>query len=1518
MKLLLLQPMDYLFSFGGGSKANRILIEGLAGKGHSCRVLTPLTGIERRREDQLDLDRELVGRGINPVPSAQGVTVFHYNGVEAHVVIEGHLMRQYLIDQIREFQPTWILVSEVQVLSGLVLLETAMEVAASRVVYISHSPATLPFGPDSFSAASIMTGYYSQMAGIITVSNYLKEYIKQWGGAESTVIPFPAFGDGSFPHLGRFGQGFVTLINPSSYKGISIFLELAQRLPEVKFAAVPTWGILEEDRIALQRLSNVKILEPSEDIDRIFSRTSILLVPSLWGEAFSLVTVEAMLRGIPVLASNSGGLPEAKMGVDYVLPVNKIQRYEESIDERMNLLIAPVVPEQDLEPWMSALNEMLSDPARYERLSMESRTAALRYVSNLSVDPFEEYLENLTPITPDARNKDRGWEKRAEVAGSAGHLPPEKRALLTMLLKKKAQDSPAKQKIPRRRGTGPAPLSFQQQGLWFLYQLEPDSTSYNIHVATCFYGQFNIAALELTLGEIVRRHEILRATFGTIDGQPVQIFSPFERLVLPLVDLSELSEQSKRTEAQRLAEEESQRAFNLAEGPPLRVISLRINSEEHVLLKTAHHIVTDGWSMSVFYRELAELYEAFSSGRPSPLPELTIQYSDYADWQRKTLTEEALEAEVRYWRKRLGGALPALQLPGERSRPRGGARRGATNAFRLSHGLSESLKAFSQRTGVTLFMTLLAAFKALLFRYTGETDIIVGTPLANRDREEVAGLIGFFVKVLVLRTDLREEPNFEELLRRVKETALGAYAHPELPFERVVQELKPERDLSHTPVFQVMFALHNAPVSEAKIRGVRMGGLKVETESAKMDLSLAISEYQEELIGWIDYNADLFEEELVSRMGWHFERLLQGIINCGGERVSRLPLLSEAEQFQMLEEWNETNRDYAPDLCLHELFEAQVERIPEATAVIFRGEQISYRELNQRSNQLARRLRELGVKIESRVGICLPRSIEMVTAVIAVMKAGAAYVPLDVGNPKARLRVMVKDEGLEWVLLPEGQNGWLRDEVRGEISLDGEWEEISLRGVENLKLEVRGKNLAGVLYTSGSTGEPKGVMLSHRGLSNRLRWGREEYELREGDRFLQVAPLGFDIALWEMMGPLIAGGSVVMVEDGAQQDAEKLIEIIKREEVSDLHLTPSMLGVMLKQRGWGERGNLKRVYCGGEVLSLEVKQGYEETLEIGLEHFYGPTEASINATAWRVERGRREMRIGRAIANTQVYVLDEGGNPTPRGVVGELCIGGEGLARGYLDRPGLTAEKFIPDQYGRWAGGRLYRTGDVTKWDKKGKLQYLGRIDGQVKVRGMRVEPAEIEAALGAHRMVKECVVVGEDDDRGGKRLVAYVVWREEGEGLGVGELKRHLRERLPEYMTPSVYAQVKEIPRTVNGKADRRKLSAVGNRRAEMDAEYLAPRSEMEEIIASIWSEVLGVERVGVNDSFFDVGGHSLLATVMVSRINEAFHLELPLRTIFETPTIAGLTVSIVQAQLDQCHSDALSQWLLQLNQPT
>ncbi|HWM94193.1 MAG TPA: non-ribosomal peptide synthase/polyketide synthase [Thermoanaerobaculia bacterium] len=1040
-------------------------------------------------------------------------------------------------------------------------------------------------------------------------------------------------------------------------------------------------------------------------------------------------------------------------------------------------------------------------------------------------------------------------------------------------------------RVPRG---GALATSFSQQRLWLLDRIEPGSSAYNLAGAVRLEGSLDVASLEGALDTIVRRHESLRTTFVEEEGEPRQVVAEPAPVPLPVVDLSRLAAKTREDEARSIASTEARRPYDLGHGPLMRSALLRLGEREHALLVGMHHIVSDGWSMGILVRELDELYRALVTGEATALPELPIQYADYASWQRQWLSGEVMEERLAWWKGQLAGAPPVVDLPLDRPRPNAQSYRGGRAKLTIGHELEGRLEATSRRLGVTPFMTLLAGFATLLSRYGGQTDIVVGTPIANRGRAELEDLIGFFANTLALRVDLSGDPTFEALADRVREMALGAYARQDVPFERLVSELQLERDLSHTPVFQVVLALQNLPESELDMAGLTLSPLELDFGRTQFDLSLFLFPLPEGgMLARLEYVRDLFDDGTVERLFGHFLRLLEGVVAEGGEgkRISELPLLGEEEREQVIHRWNDTATGYPRESTIHGLFEEQARRTPGALAVVGEGEEVTYSELDLRAERLAARLLAVGVGPDEAVGLCAERSVDLIAALLGILKVGGAYVPLDPTYPRERLAAMLSDAGVRTVVVQEGlegalpENGTVRLPLRRALSEEGE---LPVRPA------VYPEQLAYVLFTSGSTGRPKGVAVTHR---NVVRLVRETDFARFGpdEVFLQFAPVSFDASTLEIWGPLLNGGRLALFPPGPP-DLRQLGDALERHRVTTLWLTAGLFHQMVESHLESLRF-VRQLAAGGDVLSPEhVRRALAGLPGMTLINGYGPTENTTftccHAMHSEADLDSGSVPIGQPIANTRVFLLDVAFQPVPVGVVGQLYAAGDGLARGYAGRPELTAERFVPDPVSGEAGTRLYATGDLARWRPSGEIEFLGRADSQVKIRGFRIEPGEIETVLSEHSEVETAVVIPREDVPGDKRLVAYVV-PTAGRSAEPTALRAWAEERLPAYMVPAAFVLLPELPLGSTGKVDRRALPAPAGERRE--AERPAERNPVEELLAGIWAELLGVADVAPHDGFFELGGHSLLATRMISRVRSVLGVELPIRMVFEEPTLAG-----------------------------
>ncbi len=1071
-------------------------------------------------------------------------------------------------------------------------------------------------------------------------------------------------------------------------------------------------------------------------------------------------------------------------------------------------------------------------------------------------------------------------------------LTPEQRALFDARLKQKGLRTQvtAAQTIPRRQGHGSAtcPASVDQERLWFIEQLQPGNTAYNIFNASRIRGSLNVPIMERVINELIQRHEVLRTTFKSVDGIPMQVIAPELKITLDPISLEHLPEEARYDEALRLTTEEFARPFDMEKGPLVRVGLLRLAEDDFVLQVNMQHAITDRWSFAVFEKELAVLYQAFATGQPSPLPDLPIQFADYAIWQRERMNGDEYKKDLEYWLRQLGTEV-VLDFPTDFPRPPIQNFQGARVYVAYPRSVLDGLKELSRREGVTMFMTLMAAFKTLIYRYTNQHDILISTPIGTRLRPETENLVGYLLNLIIVRTNLSGNPTFRELLKREQDACVGAFTHQEVPFGKLVQELKPKQDPSRNPIAQVAFLYLDFPEATAmQFLGLTASNIDIDNGASRFDITLAMTETPEGFRISIEYIRDIFEHGRMERMAQHLQVLLEGIIADPDARLSDLPILTLDEQ-QQLRQWNDTAHQFASTLLVHQLFEQQAALRPHAPAVLFEDQALTFSEINGRANQLARHLLDRGLKPEARVGVMLPRTPDALVALLAIFKAGGCYLPLDPDYPAERRAFMLEDAGALLVI--------------SEESLRADAEQIAQQRTDNPTVAVLPEQLAYIIYTSGSTGRPKGVSVEHRQLLHTMQSAQEVLKLTETDCLPCIASFSFDISLLELLCAPLAGGRCLLVSTHGVLESTVTARVLQ--EATVLHAVPGLMRrfVSFARETAETSRQLRLLLVGGEAVAPEL---VAEMLAVwgsaDVRVLYGPTEATIICASYEVsrERATNHQMVGRPLPNAVLRILDTTGKLVPIGVDGEICIGGAGLARGYLGRMDLTAERFVSDEYSTCAGARIYRTGDRGRCLPDGNIEFTGRMDEQVKVRGFRIELGEIESVLREHESVKEAVVIALEDKGNEKRLGAYVVPAPDA-SRNISELRSHLKKRLPEYMIPSAFVYLDSLPLTSHGKIDRRALPAPDAERPALAEVFLAPQTPTEKSLAAIWTKLLGINRVGINDNYFDLGGDSLLATQLVSQVRRVFEVELPLVDLFQHPTLAELAASIEEIIIDQ-----------------
>jgi amino acid adenylation domain-containing protein len=1043
------------------------------------------------------------------------------------------------------------------------------------------------------------------------------------------------------------------------------------------------------------------------------------------------------------------------------------------------------------------------------------------------------------------------------------------------------------------------PLSFSQERLWILDNLSPNQAIYVASEAIQLNGILDIQALEKSLRWITDRHEILRTTFPIVDGSPVQAIKLNVSINLPVIDLSTVSVVDRYEQVEKILLEESQRNFDLEKEILWRCLLVRTAEDCHMLVITTHHIICDGWSMGIFLRELSSIYQDFTKKIVPSLPELSIQYADFSEWQREWLSGEVLAQQLAYWQGQLADAPPLVDLPTDFPRPSVQSFIGENQSLVISEDALQALRTLSNQQGVTLFVTLLAILKVLLFKWTGQQDLVVGTVIANRNKPEIEPLIGCFMNYLALRSYLDNEKSFADLLQQLKDTVLDAYTYQDCPFEKIVEVTNPSRQSGHNPIYNIGLQLQNFPLDWYFSDDVVAVPIPVDISVAHLDLRWTAQEFKGKMIIDCEYDTAIFAHETVTRMLQHFQQLTEKIVLEIDKPLKSINMLPEEELDLLLHTWNQTTREYLLNFSLHQLIEIQVDKTPEEIAVIYENNYLSYAELNHQANQLAHYLQNLGVKPETLVGICLERSLDMIIGLLAILKAGGAYIPIDPDYPDSRIAFMIQDSEVSLLLTQRKFVEKLPEFSGVIICLDQDSSEWTNQDRENPRNPVNSDNLAYVIYTSGSTGQPKGAMNTHKGIVNRLLWMQETYQLTSEDRVLQKTPFSFDVSVWEFFWPLLTGAKLIFAQPGGHRDSNYLANLITQEGITTLHFVPSMLQVFLEEPNVTLCQSLRQVFCSGEALPISLQKRFFERLSCQLHNLYGPTEAAVDVTYWacQADDDSTSVPIGCPIANTQLYILDSALQPVPLGAKGELYIGGVGVARGYLNRPKLTAEKFLRNPFSANPQGRLYKTGDLARYRADGNIEYLGRLDFQVKLRGFRIELGEIETALTEHPQVREALVMPKSDHQTTIALIAYLVLQGPGSQETqaqntdlIAQLRTFLANKLPEYMVPNTFVVLESMPLNANGKVDRRSLPEPDTAMNLEETAYIAPRNSLEETLSAIWQEVLGLEKISINQNFFHLGGHSLLATQVINRIREKFSVTLPLRSLFEKSTIAEL----------------------------
>lgn len=1463
--------------YGGANKSNRILAEELAKNGCTVMAVTPALAVPSDVTHE-QLVESLEADGIQ-VKREQEKIVFSLNGVEVHAADEAESLYTVLREQIRAFRPDWIFVSTED--TSHILMKTVCDESPGNIIYLAHTHYMLPFGRLSFYPGKKRTELIAKARSIITISHYMADYISQNSGFPTFVNHPPHFDTDDAALVASRSNKYVLMNNPCAVKGIDILLGLAAALPAVQFAVVPGWGTTPGDVQRLKKFSNITFLKSTSDLNSLFRNASLLLMPSIWEEGFGMTAIDAMLRGVPVIASNHGGLAEAKLGTNYQFPVNPIPEFKNELDE--NKFPVAVIPPQDITPWKAAIETLLADEELYNSESVLSREKALAFTSSLSVKPLIEHLRSLGGTKAPLQNRKDVLEK----------LTPEQKAkLIGRIRQKRAAETESLEKIPAVEKKPYYPVSFSQKQTLLVDEMNKGYYGSIIGNIVEHDGPIDAGILNKALNAVCRRHESFRTRFRKVNGEFVQE-------VLEHIDFSVeemiLHENTEQAIAEQMQEVLTSR-FDLSEAPLLRFRLIHCSDGKKFLLYAMHHIISDGLSLNIFIREVTTLYRAFIAQQPDPFPPLLIQYKDYTAWQHERIENGLLSQARTYWHNLLGGDLPVLDLPADFSRPPVKTYNGDSVLFTIPANEMLALEQLGREQGASLFITLLSLVNVLLYRYTGQDDIIVGTPVAGRKSPELRDQVGYYVNMVALRNKVNGADSFTSLLNSVKNGCLAAYSYDEYPFDKLIEELVDKRDISRSPIFDIMVALSHSETErqpeEAQEEQSFIGHLASEVKSGSShDMAFLFFKDGKNVHVTFTYNTDLFRKERVQRMRDHFSELLRSVIRNRDLAVSKAEMLSSEERNELLHVFNEVNCSYPAELRIQEQFEKMAARFPENVAVELDDATLTYEALNRQANRVAHELRRRGVESGEIIGVLGERSSETIIAILGILKAGGAYLPLDPDFPAERINYTIADSGSRIVLVPE--------ELKEKLNLLPETETfwvndtgLSANSTENPAFINRADDAAYIIYTSGSTGKPKGTVVQHNNVIRLFFNDQPVFSFSENDAWSLFHSFCFDFSVWEMYGALFFGGRIVIVPKAVTQDPPAFLRLLSAKKITILNQVPGAFYALSDSSAFDNAAlaGIRYIIFGGDMLHParlgKWKARYPDTKLINM---YGITETTVHVTYKEITAKEIESsisNIGRPIPTLQVYVLDNNSGLLPVGVWGELCISGEGLSRGYLNQPELTAEKFIAHPFEK--GKRMYRSGDLGRFLPGGDIEYLGRKDHQVQLRGYRIELHEIEYQLKTYPAVTDAAVLIMKDANGEPSITAYVVT--DGNSNGIADsLREYLQQKLPRYMIPSFFMELEKLPLTANGKLDRKALPVPFVHGGKVKAPE-QPSNETEAQLLEIWKEVLGFETIGVSDDFFELGGHSLKAVKITSQIHRTFNIEIRLGDFFENPTIREL----------------------------
>ncbi len=1503
LDLILTMNLPYTRVFGGANKSNKYLVEEIAQLGHNVKVVTPALAVPSDITSQ-ELLESLKDDGMT-VDVYDKKYVFDIKNVEVHAILETDDLKVELQKIIKKFQPDWIFISAED--PSQQLLKAIHEVRSDNIIYLAHTPQLLPFGPESLYPGKQRTELIGKSTQIVTISEYVSNYVKTHTGFSTFVNHPPHFGNGIFPKLASFDNEYVFMFNPCDVKGIKILLTLAKLLPEIKFAIVPGWGTTPTDMRLMNEVPNITIMENKESLNELLANVKILLMPTLWAEGFGMACTDAMLRGIPVLASQHGGLIEAKLETDYLIPINHIKEYKNEFNE--NSLPQAIVPEQEIEPWIKALKDLYYSKEVYEKQSSIAKIKAEEFVSSLSVEPFIRNLQKMLYNDPSYTGNE--YKIKLIDCIDFNRIGIDKlNELIDNSTDSTNQLNYNRNVIPKVQDQEYYEVSYSQKQLLLIDELSKNNYGYIISNSFILEGEVDAGVFGNVFNMLINRHESFRTVFAKKDGQ-------FKQKVLTSIDFEiEECDFSKEASTEKkvneLIKEAKTKRFDLYKGPLLRSYLIKIEEKKYVFIYAMHHIISDGWSMYVFGKDALNLYNSRINNEKVLVEPLTIQYKDYSAWQNNIVNSDIYRKHKEYWHKILGGKLPSLNIPTDKSRTKSKSHGADLVSLTLSKYQMDSLLDISKSNYSTPFMTLLSLVKILLYKYTDQNDIIIGTPVSGRQNYNLRDQIGYYVNMLTLRNKVDGNKTFEQFLNSVRDNTQEAYNHQEYPFSKLVEELSTERNSVGSAFFDVI-VLYNSDrdfVYENETSNSNHLSLKPFKNSSNniksiFDLDFIFHHNNNEIKLSIIYDTDLFYRDTVKRILKHFNQIVTSVIENKDIIINELDILTKEEKGEILGNFNNTKVNYPKEKCIHYLFEEQVLKTPNKIALIYKDERITYKELNAKANELAEYLRHCGIGPEKLVGVSMDRSIEMMICIYGILKSGAAYLPIIPDYPDERISIMLSDSGCNLVITKIHLKDKFEKTNAHLIFIDSFSYEKP--GVKEFN-QANSNNIAYVIYTSGSTGKPKGVMIEHHSVINRINWMQKKYNASPTDILIQKTSIGFDVSVWELFWWSFYGASLVLLDKNEEKDPNRIIETITKKEVTKIHFVPSMLNVFLQyiKDHNIDVDNLKsliQVFASGEALSANSVLIFNElfkNLKVNLVNLYGPTEATVDVSYYNCTRDEKvdTIPIGKPIDNINLFILNNNHKLQPVGIPGELHIGGVGLARGYYQNNSLTKDKFIiwnkergkiySEKDNPKDAVRIYKTGDIARWLPSGDIEFLGRIDDQIKIRGFRVELGEIESVLNQLDDIKESVVIAIDDNSGNKKLVAYIVSNKNK--IDTSVIISEISKKLPAYMVPTFFIQLDKIPLNTNGKADRRQLANLKDFKLESNS-YAEPQTNVEKKITKIWKEVLALDKIGIYDDFFEIGGHSLNAIQITSIIYKEFNIEIRLGDFFENPNIKTIS---------------------------